>query len=71
MMTLTPAYGRDYKSAAAVRRDWAAKKDFIVNDISSRWDGKPTNIDDCRRNGDKDVMVRYDRLMKIVVIKVK
>lgn len=27
--TLTPAYGRDYKSAAAVKADWNAGKDFM------------------------------------------
>jgi len=27
-MTILPAYGRDYKSAAAVKADWAAGKDF-------------------------------------------
>lgn len=28
-MTLTPAYGRDYKSAAAAKADFFAKKDFV------------------------------------------
>ena len=30
MITLTPAYGRDYKSKAAVLEDWNAGKDFII-----------------------------------------
>lgn len=29
-ITLTPAYGRDYKSKAAVLDDWEDNKDFIA-----------------------------------------
>ena len=29
--TLTPAYGRDYKSAAAVKKDFEANKDFVCH----------------------------------------
>lgn len=29
-LTLTPAYGRDYKSQAAVLKDFLDEKDFIV-----------------------------------------
>lgn len=28
--TLTPAYGRDYKSAKAAKADFAAGKDFVL-----------------------------------------
>jgi len=45
-MTLTPAYGRDYKSKKAVLADWEAGKDFIIADIMSKWDGKPANKSD-------------------------
>jgi hypothetical protein len=34
--TLTPAYGRDYKSAAAARADLAAGKDFVFSDYKSQ-----------------------------------
>ena len=33
MITLTPAYGRDYKSKKAVLVDLEANKDFILNDM--------------------------------------
>jgi len=39
--TFTPAYGRDYASKAAVIASLAAGEDFILNDASSCWDGKP------------------------------
>ncbi len=29
-MTVTPAYGRDYKSKKAVFEDWNAGRDFVV-----------------------------------------
>jgi hypothetical protein len=37
-MTLTPAYGRDYQSAKAVKADWEANKDFVIADISSPYE---------------------------------
>jgi hypothetical protein len=32
-LSAIPAYGRDYKSAKAVREDWKAGKDFLIQDI--------------------------------------
>ena len=40
---ITPAYGRDYKTRGAAQEDWDDNKDFLVNDIMSRYDGKPIN----------------------------
>ncbi len=41
--TVSPAYGREYKTAAAAKSDWLANKDFIVQDFFSKWDGKSIN----------------------------
>lgn len=30
-LILVPAYGRDYKSAAAAKADWEAGKDFVIS----------------------------------------
>ena len=71
-MTLTPAYGRDYKSQKAVKAAWNSNADFIVADMSSPWDGKPAN----RHSFQTDplappyVMLRYDKLRKIVRVEV-
>jgi len=65
MMTLTPAYGRDYTSKAKALADLKANKDFIINDITSRWDGKPINLEQI----DQPVMIRYQRLTKVFVYK--
>lgn len=42
-MILEPAYGRDYRSKKAVLDDFLSEKDFILNDLSSQWDGKYIN----------------------------
>ncbi len=42
-ISVTPAYGRDYTRAEDVKADWQAEKDFLLNDPTSRWDGKPIN----------------------------
>lgn len=68
-LTLTPAYGRDYKSKAQIEADWNAGKDFIVTDISSRWDGKPINKEDALRDGIHVVNVRYQKNRKVHVMK--
>ena len=63
MMFLIPAYGRDYKSAKAVKADWQAGKDFIVSDISHPYDMKPVSIRDLKQ--DSYVLIRYDKLRKV------
>lgn len=67
-MTLTPAYGRDYTSAKAVKADWEANKDFIIADISSPYDGKPINKQDAPMG---TYYIRYKKLTEVCVIKVK
>jgi len=64
MMTLTPAYGRDYRTAKDALADYNAGKDFIINDITSRWDGKPVNKK--QLNGDA-VMLRFNDARKVTV----
>ena len=70
-LTLVPAYGRDYKSQAAVKKDFEANKDFKVCDMSSPWDGAAVNKTDLLNYSDApvNVKVRYNRLTKLMVIK--
>lgn len=63
MLTLTPAYGRDYKSQKAVKADWDANKDFRIATFGPL-DGKYINKQDARP-GEK-FMVRYARLTKVM-----
>ena len=68
-MTLTPAYGRDYKSQKAVEEDFNLDKDFIINDIMSPWNGKPCNKSSLGKG--ETVQIRYAKLRKVIVIKIK
>ena len=60
--TLIPAYGRDYNSGKAARLDFARGKDFIIADMSSPWDGKPTGRGDFVTSGQTTVGLRFNRL---------
>jgi hypothetical protein len=53
-----PAYGRDYKSVAADKADWAAGKD-----IQCSLTGRYLSI---RDKPDAEVWIRYANLRKIV-----
>ena len=66
MITLTPAYGRDYKSKKALLADWDAGKDFIINDISHLYDGKPANKQDLMG---QTIKFRYGNLRKLFIHK--
>ena len=63
-LTVVPAYGRDYKTAKAARKDWAAGKDFIISDFFDRYDGKPINKQDADRAGIK-AQLRFRNLTQL------
>jgi len=68
MLTVTPAYGSDYKSKKEVIAAWEAGKDFIIRNAFSPDDGRYIN----KQDADKariDVMVRYKREAQICIIK--
>lgn len=67
MITLVPAYGRDYKSKEAVIKDFNEGKDFKICDAFSAWDGRYANKADLIKDHD-EVKVRYDQLRKSVFI---
>lgn len=70
MPTVIPAYGRDYRNKAQAIADWEAGKDFILQDISSPWDGKPINKEDAVRAGFREVNIRFKNMRQIAVVKV-
>lgn len=72
-MTLIPAFGRDYKSKAEVMKDWNDNRDFIIQDISSRWDGKPANKQDFENDptSPSEVNIRYKKLTMVMVVKIQ
>lgn len=65
-LNVTPAYGRDYKTAKAVKADWEAGKDFVITDVFSKWDGSYVNKDDAEAG--TVIMVRYNNLRSITRI---
>ena len=67
-ITLTPAYGRDYKNQNDVKSDFNNNKDFIIADFFNQWDGKPANKQDLKSEYNQ-VMIRYKKLTQICVIK--
>lgn len=66
-MTLTPAYGRDYKSAEAAVKDFYAGKDFYANDLIAG--SGHCSVSDFEKGS--EITIRYDKLKKAVSIKVQ
>jgi hypothetical protein len=66
-MTLTPAYGRDYKSKKALLQDWNADKDFIIADLF-HGNGTYINKSDFLNSNERSVQIRYDNNRKVHVI---
>lgn len=66
MMTLTPAYRRDYTSVKSVMADFANGKDFVVNDIFSEYDGCVVNKQDLKNAG--PVKIRFNKLRKVLIV---
>ena len=70
ILTLSPAYSRDYKSQKEVKSDWNSDKDFIIETIFDPYCGKPANKSDLKRAGHKMVTIRYNKLQKVLGIKI-
>ena len=66
-ITLTPAYGRDYKSKSAVLADFHANKDFLIADFGHPYEGKPANKEQLKGY---TVTIRYSGLRKVLVERV-
>ncbi len=64
MPTLIPAYGRDYKSKAAVLRDYQAGKDFRLADAFHGRSGAYCSIRDFP---DTPVKIRYAKLRRVLI----
>jgi len=65
-MTISGAYGRDYKGRAAIVADWNAGKDFVIRDVF-HGDGSYVNRQDVRGEA---VTVRYAQDRKVAVLKI-
>jgi hypothetical protein len=65
IVTLTPAYGRDYKSKAAVLEDWFGGKDFQIATMMHPDCGRYTSCRDWPE--EQELNIRYARLRKVLV----
>ena len=68
-LTIGPAYGRDYPSKAKALADWDANKDFIIHDLF--YNGYVSKLEKARliQDGITALVLRYNMLTKVVVIK--
>ena len=64
-LSAIPAYGRDYKSAKAVKADWDAGKDFMIQDVAR---SGYVNKNDAPKGS--TINIRYAKLTKVLPIKV-
>ena len=65
-ITLTPAYGRDYRSAAAVMLDWNAEKDFVLQPAGSYCSIRNTAL--LKASGVTHIHFRYQKMTKVHVL---
>ena len=67
-VTMTPAFGRDYKNKKDVKADFDADKDFIIASFIDPWCGKPANKADLVGAGYTHVELRYAKLTKLIIV---
>ena len=70
-LTLTPAYGRDYKNKKDVEADWTNRKDFMIASIGHLYNGSYCSINDAsalKEEGYQGVGIRYKGLRNQMLI---
>lgn len=68
-ITLSPAYGRDYKSKAALLADWEAGKDFVLHSI---WEAGYCSVRDgeaLAEQGIDSISFRYGGMRKAFTLR--
>lgn len=66
-MTLTPAYGRDYKSVKEVKAALSAGKDFVIADVMHKDCGRYCSANELVGTTPV-VTVRYNKLRSVTVV---
>jgi hypothetical protein len=64
IMTVTPYLGRDHTTGKSAKESWEAGNDWVVNDVFSRYNGKPINKAQADEAG-IDVVLRFNKLTKV------
>ena len=67
---VSPAYGRVYTSAKAAKADWAAGKDFTMENVG-RYMGKPCSIRDFPEGDTMEIRYgKNGRLTELTIVKI-
>jgi hypothetical protein len=68
-ITISPAYGRDYTSKAKALADWDANKDFVIQDMRLSGYVSKSQVPDLIRDGITKVLLRYNKMHMVVLLK--
>jgi hypothetical protein len=68
-ITISPAYGRDYTSKAKALADWDSNKDFVIQDIRLSGYVSKSQVPDLIRDGISKIMLRYNKMHMVVLLK--
>lgn len=66
MPTLTPAYGRDYKSKKEALEDFNNEKDFVYNSFNRQ---TYCTKKDLIEGGETSVQIRFKKLTQVIIVK--
>lgn len=59
ILSVIPAYGREYTEESQIQRDWDNSLDFRICDTSDPYYGKYINLEDARNAGLTNILVLY------------
>ena len=69
-LTVSPAYGIDYKSAKALLAAFAEGKDFKIESVFSRWCGSYVNKEILQEGGNPEgwthIEFSYGKMQKVI-----
>jgi hypothetical protein len=68
-ITISPAYGRDYRSKKDAESAFQQNQDFIVESIASGYAGSYCNRSDLKAGGIKQVEIRYLKKTRLTIVK--
>ena len=66
-MTLTPAYGRDYKNKAEAIADWESDKDFMAHTFNAQGYINKSQAEKTLPKG-TTLQIRYKKQTQIVIV---
>ena len=67
-ITISPAYGRDYRSKKEAESAFQENQDFIVESVMSGYAGSYCNLADLKAGRIKSVEIRYAKKAKVTIV---